>query len=86
MTLPPIALRAHGHAGEEVAGSRGYAHIGLHQCGCIIYAVAGYLDSTLLRNFSASLFALHFHTVDSIFLVAGYGQPACGTRTSAVST
>ena len=34
-------------------------------------AVAGYLDSTILYNFAASLLGLHFHAVDTIFLVAG---------------
>jgi MFS family permease len=37
----------------------------------IAIAVAGYLDSTLLRNFAATLFGLHFHAVDTIFLVSG---------------
>jgi hypothetical protein len=34
-------------------------------------AAAGYLDSTLLQNFSVSLLNVRFHAVDSIFLVAG---------------
>jgi MFS family permease len=34
-------------------------------------AVAGYLDSTLLHNFAASLFGQRFHAVDTIFLVSG---------------
>jgi MFS family permease len=34
-------------------------------------AVAGYLDSTLLRNFAASLLGIRFHAVDTIFLLAG---------------